>query len=367
MKTLKLFFLLNSLLVIFSIQANALEERLCIISPVTIHYSNGVFNTPEDAQNSLDTIRIIVKRDLAAEGLKFGEEYWGCFNGYLEFELQYNGHDGVADILEATAQSWIGEFSKFWRTLSTNSESEEARVLYEKISNLVDRAQYAVAPEIADYVEYYTQSDQVDIDLYNNGDHLLKKKILRNVISHSQGNYFSNIIYKELPPEVNSIYRLISVATPDYVVGLSDLYILTHPLISFGEPGYTSLITDSIINGIRENQEIFGLTPALPGNMTAGPGADYWGHSFLGSYMIPNSESYNFIIDKAKRIPRVMHCPLPPSQISDSDLYDRCICEALNDEDGIVTEREELHCSCFVCPPEEDQHSQCWIFCLSGD
>ena len=341
MKIINYFLILSFLLVVLPSQSQAQSQDLCLPTPVTVIFSNGVFNTEREAIFALDKLEFLVEKDLKEAGFIKGKKLFRCFNEFLEFELQYNRTDGLADVLEAAAQNWMLEFARYWRMRSTKEDSQEFRDLFLGLSGLFDKAQYEIDPDLVQWVEVYSQEDQIDIDVFKNGEEILKRKILRIAVSHSQGNFYSNIVWTNLPSENKSLYRIIAVATPDSMVG--------------GNGPYITYEDDLVINEARSAQEGAGIQPALIGNEPPAEFGTLTSHLFLEDYLRKNTNSRDFILDNiSNHIPRSSGCFLPTWPHSNSDGFNQCLCEStLPQSEGgtVVTPNEAAFCDCWLHDP----------------
>ena len=345
MKFMKYFLIFSFLFVVLSSQSQAQSdggqtgESLCLPAPMTIIFANGVFNDERDAQKALEKIKFLTIKELKKDGFVIGKKLFRCFNEFLEFELQYNRTDGIADIFEAAAQNILLNIGRYWEMRSNEETDESLQELYASSSEWWDKAHYEIDPDLSQFVEVYTEEDQIDIDLYGDGYQFLKAKIGRVVVSHSQGNFYSNIVWTNLPTANKPLYRIIGVATPDSIVG--------------GSGPYISYEDDKIINAARWFTANSRIAEPLPANEPSAEFGSFTRHLFLEDYLRKNSNTRDFIVNNTlNQIPRNVGCYLPPWPWSINDGFNLCICQA--NADGVITPDEQQDCDCYFNTDSDD-------------
>jgi hypothetical protein len=147
----------------------------------------------------------------------------------LEFDYAYNQTLGLLeDIYESWVQKANEEPSSFWSyLLSIFSPSESsARVVAEEITQ-INPTSYVIRSDLNKHLNQYRAEFPEN--------HVV-------VVSHSQGNFYTNQSYDELSQAEKDIFRIVAVATPSNFV---------NGYVPGSEP-YTTLEEDKIINSVRE-------------------------------------------------------------------------------------------------------------------
>ena len=245
---------------------------------------------------------------LENEGVNFDlEDLPECgvldFQLQLQYDAQYNPTDGVvSDVFEAALQDIVTDASQFWRFWAGVEEIPESfREKMEEMAVAIDKAAL-IDPVLSNFVDNYNAALTADADL----------KLC--AVSHSQGNFYSNLVHGNLNSSVRDRYSIVSVANPDSFVG--------------GDGPYTTLENDLVIRAIREAKLAVNLPPPLihnvPANFSSG---DLSGHKFITTYLQPGSTTQTQIIDDTVScIPVTGECFLPPNP-SNMDQFNFCECE----------------------------------------
>ena len=327
MKGLKLLFLSAVLILVWKGLSLAQTPEKCISTPTIVYFSNGVDNTEGEAWDSLEELRTSIDSSLKAQGVKFElSSLPDC--GTLEFQLQlqydnqYNPSGGVVlDVFEAALQDIVTDASQFWRVWAGTEEMPESfRQLLEEMAVAIDKTAL-IDPVLSNFVVKYNTALAADEDLS------------LCAVSHSQGNFYSNLVRANLNNSVRDRYSIVSVANPDSFVG--------------GDGPYTTLENDLVILAIRVAKLAANLPPPLLPNMPINTSSgDLSGHKFITTYMQPGSTTQKQITDDTiSCIPVEAECFLPPNP-SLQDLYNECICLNPNDPACICWLDNTLpHCS----------------------
>lgn len=250
------------------------QDTACGKVDTTIYYGNGVHTTIIDALIDEDQLL---------------HEVWGAVpeeeREKISGTLAYNTTNGwIGDLLESTIQDLSTDVTSFWKILRDivpMPESFRAKLL--EAEALIDNANLEGNQDLSNHVNFYKKSI------------LEGKKVI--LVSHSQGNFFGNRAYGRLSETERKSFGIVSVANPDSTVG--------------GNGPYTTLIEDLVILAIRIAKQKAGL-PFLPlePNETNFPKlTSLAGHSFIGSYLAPDSRSKARIL---KDIVNVRDGLLPP-------------------------------------------------------
>ena len=222
---------------------------------VSVFFVNGVLNTPDDAEGSRSRLEVLLSSTLPAA--RFAE---------VEVVLAYNESHGVLqDGWEATRQLIDNNFSQYIRfILGLDYPLAPFQVALILVATQVDSEGLANSPDITDHLR-----------LYRSAVFEGRKVIL---VAHSQGNLFANSAYRRLTSDEKDATGIVAIATPD-----------TH--VEDGRP-YTTLSKDLVIRA---------LPFALPANTSNDIGffgflADWTGHRFAESYLVPGSNSRTRIL-----------------------------------------------------------------------
>jgi hypothetical protein len=105
------------------------------------------------------------------------------------------------------------------------------------------------------------------------------KKVI--LVAHSQGNLFGNQAYNFLSTYERRSFGMVSVSNVDNnVLGDASAAAL-----------YTTLNNDKVILALIAAQLGLPTSPMLPNTENQADNGDFLGHSFVGSYMVENSQS----------------------------------------------------------------------------
>ena len=228
----------TTLPLIFLLLFSGLSEAHCP-SRATVFFGNGMFNSFDEAQKSLDAL---VARVSETENWK---RSWS--------DVAYNFDEpAVYQLLEVLEQKSGDLDKRFWRWFWDWSEAPDwfrniikARMLYEEKNG---HQRYSLGSQLIRY----------------------QKELMKDrgviVVAHSQGNFFANSAALHLAAgmyPVNNFYRVISVATPASFVD--------------GDGPYFTLTSDGVIRWIP------GALPPNATNVAPAPGL--LDHKFVEHYL----------------------------------------------------------------------------------
>lgn len=210
-----------------------------------IYYGNGVWNEPEDAEESKDILQGVIDREII-------QYYKPLQNKYGQVKLVYNwGQGTILDVLETYYQ--LREAGQL-----------DGVGFYTAIATLTVKLPYVTLPAIATQklMEPFTKNwEQGNIDemweKYYNESFKLGHRVL--LVSHSQGNLFANRIHDKITPsQYKDYFANFQVASPASEVRAT-------------KGGYVTLYGDPIINPIPGS---------MGGNANGSPG-----HAFVEAYL----------------------------------------------------------------------------------
>jgi len=235
--------------------AETCAASICETKEAVIFFGNGVKSLKRDARDSIALIEKRLKAELLPEEFKT-----------LEFDIAYNGtHTLPLDLLESVIQLLTGNISKFWRYFfGLDPIPEWFAENFILLAGMLDESSLLTTDSLAKHVNTYKT-------VIAEG----KKVIL---VAHSQGNLFGNQSYNLLESRERQSFGMVSVANVDNNVLEAD-------------SPYTTLKTDKVIQALIAVQLGLPTSPMRP-NTENFPAADnFWGHSFIDSYMVEGSIS----------------------------------------------------------------------------
>lgn len=257
-------------LALFSIPAYA--DNLCVPSGYTFGFFNGVWNTPVQAQATLNRLKAIV-------GSTFKSET-------VQYELFYNqtgstaGATALQDIAEvfqqrATELDSSGQLAqRFELALDLLSSNQplvtRIKQLAPATADVLSQVYSSITTKIAAGWSYLlsnppTESDYAAHDARLNALAIQGQKLM--LIAHSQGNLFMNHAYDYVSPVVGtSSVRAVHIA----------------PASPTLRGPYTLADIDVVINSLRSQG-----SSSVPANNITMPfaSADPSGHTMLGTYL----------------------------------------------------------------------------------
>lgn len=237
--------------------AETSNASICDKKETVIFFGNGVETIKKSAFKAKESIRISLKTKLPPEEFEV-----------LDFQLSYNNTLTLPlDLLESTIQYLTGNVSRFWRILWE----------LDPMPDLVADKMLLLS-EALDYSALLTTDSLWDhVKTYQNTIEEGKKVIL---VAHSQGNLFGNQAYNLLSLGEKRSFGMISVSNVDNnVLGDTSETAL-----------YTSLKNDKLILALIVAQLGLPTSPMSP-NTENQENTNYWGHSFIKSYMVEGSVS----------------------------------------------------------------------------
>jgi hypothetical protein len=248
----------------------AMASSCPLAEGTVVFFGNGVWNTCSDANQSAMVLAS------AARDVLSSDEY-----AKTSFQMTCNPTRGhIADVWRATKQRFSSDSAAFLRALGgINLMPDFLR------DALVDKADEIGASAAVD-----DPTLQQHVDIYNR-EILEGKKVV--VVAHSQGNFYANLAYQNLPAEYRPSFGIVSVANPDSYVA--------------GEGPYTTLFGDLIIGAIPLAKRANTANSLLPDFK------DLSGHMFLASYMPAGSNSRKQILRDLKQQIETLEPPPNPA------------------------------------------------------
>ena len=234
------------------------SASICDARESVIFFGNGVKTIEKQAYESRNKIQKLLKSTLPPE----------IFNT-LEFDIAYNGtHSLPLDLLESSIQLLSGNISKFWRYLfGLDPIPEWFSEKFILLAGALDKSALLTTDSLARHVNTYKTAIAEG-----------KKVIL---VAHSQGNLFGNQAYNLLNSRERQSFGMISVANVDNNV-----------LGNFTtDAPYTTLNSDKVILALIAAQLALPTSPMKPNTDNLIEAGDFWGHSFIDSYMLEGSHS----------------------------------------------------------------------------
>jgi hypothetical protein len=173
----------------------------------------------------------------------------------------YNTSHGVEDLLQASDQIFLGNYSQLWRILGRLVPSTpEYEQIFDQINGEIIKLDDLVSEDLDNHLTKYRESAQ------ERGNRII-------LIGHSQGNLYANRAYARLTTEppifTNNNLRVIAVATPDSYVA--------------GSGPYTTLVEDFVANVVFLAVNPLRLWPNTQNNLF--PISHWDAHSFIESYL----------------------------------------------------------------------------------
>ena len=226
---------------------------------LSIYFGNGMFNDPEDANQSLRQLQ---------------RRMSGQLPGYrVRYKMSYNHNENPFDqVLEVARQKVLQDYSLILLWLSG-------------IEQAPDWFQEALRDTVTLYnaFNYIFDGDlQRHVADYEKAINDCQKVLL---VAHSQGNFYGNEAWREvyrrslanLPLNQLKVMGMVSIATPASQLG--------SPLANVGDlpaiTGYVTLDNDLVINIIRS----YNFGP-LPANLSNDNESEDWkNHSFVDTYL----------------------------------------------------------------------------------
>ena len=234
------------------------NASICDTKETVVFFGNGVTTSEKKAFDSQSIIKNRLQAILSPEEFEV-----------LDFKLSYNDtHTLPLDLLESTIQFLTGNVSRFWRIiweLDPMPDLVADQMLL--LSGALDYSALLTTGNLRDHVRTYR-------NVIAEG----KKVIL---VAHSQGNLFGNQAYNFLSTNERQSFGMVSVSNVDNNV-LGD---------TSGSALYTTLNNDKLILALIAAQLGLPTSPMLPNTENQADNGDFLGHSFVGSYMVENSQS----------------------------------------------------------------------------
>jgi hypothetical protein len=236
---------------------------ICDDYETIVYYGNGIKGIKRTANDSSELIEKRLKAVMNPEEFKL-----------LDFKLSYNDtHTLPLDLFESTIQLLIGNASRFWHIIFGHEVIPDP--VAETFLLLSDALNYSAL--------ITTDSLRDHVKTYQNAIDEGKRIIL---VAHSQGNLYGNQAYNLLTNQEKQSFGMVSVANVDNNV-----------LGDFSDSAlYTTLTSDWLIQAIIAGQLNLPTSPMNPNTENEVLSDEFWGHSFINSYMIEGSNSQNQII-----------------------------------------------------------------------
>lgn len=270
---------------------NLVKAESDYVAHTVVFFGNGILTTKSKADNSLrvleqDINQIINDPDQAQD---------------LLFKLAYNQTNALLDLVEAFNQYVQTNYSQFWRMLAGLEEISDTSagtflgILSDNIAQILESNTLEENPAV-----------QRHVDMYNK---LLRECKRVVVVAHSQGNFFANIAYAGIDPDLVDAFGIVSVANPDSEVK--------------GGGMYTTMAEDLVINPIPGalpwNVDNYGFFE-LPN--------PWYGHHFRLNYLHDGGPAKMQIIDhlqtmieRVRRFDNTDYCGWPAIYANNSSLF----------------------------------------------
>ncbi len=236
--------------------------------PMAVVFANGMNNTPATAYESLLVLKRAVMSDEATKAVLSDD---------VVFELAFNPHEpGVAQYVQVAGQKIDDLYS--WLMAIVTRRNIAGAPLLDSEGKIKDDAGREVdtSPGLF-HGETITDADlAVHLRIYQRL--LTEEKRRMVIVSHSQGNFYSNQAFERLDAAQRNKTRQVMVATPTSRVG-------------DGSRRYTTYVNDVIMFLVRQ------IAPTLEANAGWGPMPDWLGHSFDRSYMRTDYGARRMILD----------------------------------------------------------------------
>ena len=274
-------------------------------------YMIGFFN------GALSSQRAAIRRREALERI-YGDHY--SDGSPIQYEVFYNSTSGLDDLAETLQQVADEEIRAllerrqeiYWDVVHWDSEGNGTlgTVLrnVQRFTELVDSLLAAtMASGVATWIGFDAeargrtyQEHEAKLDAFLAQGHRVV------LIGHSQGALFMNHLYDSRPALRANEARLVYVAPPlpksalhgDYTLADNDLVIRCG--VGFAAnvaPGRALRLLTSCIAGVARlpGVGVLGNVAAPNANIPLGRGEDPTGHSFLGTYLAPELETYRMV------------------------------------------------------------------------
>ena len=262
--------------------AETSTASICDTKETVIFFGNGIKTIEKKAYESRNIIQKHLKSKFTPEEFKT-----------LEFAIAYNGtHTLPLDLLESVIQILTGNISKFWRYFfGLDPIPEWFAENFILLAGMLDKSGLLTTDSLAKHVNTYKT-------VIAEG----KKVIL---VAHSQGNLFGNQSYNLLDSREQQSFGMVSVANVDNnVLGSNSV-----------DSPYTTLESDKVILALIAAQLALPTSPMQPNTENFPATDNFWGHSFIDSYMVEESNSANRITGD---IAAVLDGLAIPSQVIES-------------------------------------------------
>lgn len=245
-------------MIVSSISLFALSINEC---KTDIYFGNGVWNSLEDAETSVDILSEVIQREIIKDNPKLQAKYG-------EVKLQYNwGGGAMQDVLETYYQlkkeGQVNDLEFFMVMMIITRGNKELST-------------YATSVML-ESMPFVAQIEQKNVDnmlqKYYKESFKLSHRVL--LISHSQGNLFANRVYDSISPSgYQNYFANVQVASPASSVHAS-------------HGTYITGFVDPIINPI-------------PGSMESNANLNFpGGHAFVEAYL-DSDDTYSKIVDAIK-------------------------------------------------------------------
>lgn len=228
---------LNNLiaLIIFLHLSTSLANPECPNQEVALVFSNGMFNSIEDADSSRDKLK-----------KKYGDTF-------INYQIAYNQNEFfIEQLLQVYEQKKSSMDHFVWSYLSQLSGPDWFKSYLQLMLKNINAKNYIIDSDLRSHISLYQS--------------ILNKNLAISIISHSQGNFYTNQSYdylkENLNLEVEEKVRIISIANPD-------------SRVADGAGEYCTLTSDGVINVIP-----FALPPNTE-NLNAG----LFDHQFIKHYL----------------------------------------------------------------------------------
>lgn len=277
----------------FFITSSHSRAASCTGRGTVIVYGNGMFNSQDDANDSLRTLMDSIKRH---HSLDSGKE--------LKEDLAYKRSEPFLEQLaNVAAQKGVTEFENFWiwlYSLDSAPEWFKSAIKAETIELLKYSSQNF--DELEDHFEGYAKYVRLGYNVV--------------LVSHSQGNLYANQTARALGQYTDlSLTGSIdekhnkNQAFPKFTDLFANVQVATPVSVTVNGSPWTTFNDDFVMSAVRE---VFG---ALPADLTSSgadlpPNGDFLGHDFIKAYMRVG-ESENKILSDVQSAVTRLHYPIP--------------------------------------------------------
>ena len=274
----KLVIALSFSLLLFTLHTDH-ASAACEPRGTTFYFGNGMFNTEEEAEQSLDHLAIEIKKTISDDSRD------------LEYRLAYKQSESFfIQILNVLEEKAIDNLEHMWLWHAGLEDSPDWYSKWVEIitsRNMEDRKE--AFPDLLPHLDGYSDS------------------ILRGhnviLVSHSQGNLYANQVMKNLDehgePNLTGSISTKNKRFPLYPLFkdiFANVQIATPAAQTIGGSPYSTFRDDIVMQFVRT------VSNALPGNLlksgrNLGSDGDRLGHNFMRAYLRSNESRMKILND----------------------------------------------------------------------